>query len=120
MSPGTRPIHGTRPTSISTMPTTAMTTPTMTRARPTSDMVSLEEATLPAWRGGRLLLQVQVCLTWHPSARRRSHDEADLQEIGFHQLPERLHLVVYRGRDRFYADPAPAVVLADVAQEPPP
>src|SRR2546422_1649373 len=119
MSPGSRPIQGTRPASISTMPTTAMTAPTMTRARPTSDMVSLEEAALPAWRGGRLPLQMQVCLTCHPSPRRRSHDEADLQEIGLHQLRERLRLVVDRGRDGFDADGASAVVLDDGAQEPP-
>src|SRR5437899_10882048 len=119
MSPGSRPIHGTRPASISTMPTTAMTTPTMTRARPTSDMASLEETTLPAFSGGRLPLQMHVCLTCHPPARRRAHDEADLQEIGLHHLRERLGLVVDRGRDGLDADGAPAVVLDDGDQESP-
>src|SRR5437773_3863461 len=78
MSPDSRPFHGPRPASISTMPTTAMTAPTMTRDRPTSDMASLEETTLPALRGGRLPLQMQVCLTCHPPARRRAHDDAQL------------------------------------------
>src|SRR5256712_13706773 len=119
MSPGSRPIQGTRPASISTMPTTAMTAPTMTRARPTSDMVSLEEAALPAWRGGRLPLQRQVCLPCHPSPRRRSHDEADLPEIGLPQLRERLRPVVYPGRRGFDADRAPARVPDDGGPETP-
>src|SRR3989475_12340177 len=119
MSRGSRRIHGTRPASISTMPITAMTAPTMTRARPTSDMASLEETTLPAFSGARLPLQMQVCLTCHPPARRRAHDEADLQEIGLHHLRERLALVVDRGRDGLDADGAPAVVLDDGDQDEP-
>src|SRR5438046_7882820 len=111
MSPGSRPIHGTRPASISTMPTTAMTAPTMTRARPTSDMASLEETTLPALRGGRLPLQMQVCFTCHPPARRRAHDEADIQAIGLHHLSERLGIIVDRSRDSLDAVTTPAVVL---------
>src|SRR5262245_40812662 len=119
MPPGSRPIHGTRPASISTMPTSAMTAPTMTRARPTSGMASLEETALPALSDGRLPLQMQVCFTSHPPARRRAHDEADLQEIGLHYLRERLGLVVDRGRDGLDADGAPAVVLDDGGQESP-
>src|SRR5213593_202456 len=118
MSPGSRPIHGTRPASISTMPTTAMTTPPTTRARPMSDMASLEEAPLPAWRGGRLPLQVQVCLTRHPPARRRADHEADFQEIRLDKLRERLGLVVDRRRDGLDADGAAPVVLDDGGQEP--
>src|SRR5262249_20034399 len=117
MSPGSRPIHGTRPASISPMPTTAMTTPTMTRVRPTSDMASLEEATLPAWRRGRLPLQVQVSLAGDPPTRRRAHHEADFQKIRLHQLRERLGLVVDRRRDGLDPDGTPAVVLDDGGQE---
>src|SRR5439155_437935 len=98
---------------------TSMSKPTMTRARPTSDMASLEETALPALRGGRLPLQMQVCLTGHPPTRRRAHDEADLQEIGLHHLRERLGLVVDRGRDGLDADGTPAVVLDDGGQESP-
>src|SRR3989442_13992007 len=119
MSPGSRPIHGTRPASISTMPAPGVTAPTMTRARPTPDRASLEETALPALRGGRLPLQMQVCLTGHPPTRRRAHDEADLQEIGLHHLRERLGLVVDRGRDGLDAVRTPAVVLDEGGQESP-
>src|SRR5262245_4354428 len=117
MSPGSRPIHGTRSASIRTMPTAAMTTPTMTRARPTSDMASLEEATLPAWRRGRLPLQMHVCVTRDPPTRGRAHHEPDLQEIRLDQLRERLGLVVDRRRDGLDADGASAVELDDGSQE---
>src|SRR5437867_11809503 len=118
MSPGSRPIHGTRPASISTMPTTATTTPTMTRARPISDMASLEEAPLPAWRSGRLPLQVQVCLARYPPPRRRADHEADLQEIRLDELRERLGLVVDRRRDGLDADGAAPVMFDDGGEEP--
>src|SRR5262249_54052225 len=117
MSPGSRPIHGTRPASISTMPTTAMTTPTMTRARPTSDMASLEKAALPAWRRGRLPLQVHVALAGDPPTRRRAHHEANFQKIRLHQFRERLGLVVDRRRDGLDTDRTAAIVLDDGGQE---
>src|SRR5712691_4045724 len=113
MSPGKRPIQGTRPASINMKPTTAMTTPTMTSARPISDMASFEEATLTAWGGGRLLPQVQVCLSGHTPPSRCAHHEADLQEVGLHQLGEGLRFVVDRRRDGLDSHRATTVVLDD-------
>src|SRR2546426_12206264 len=119
MSPGRRPIHGTRPTSTSTTPARAIKSPKAMRILPTSFMTSFEEALLPGGGGGGLLAQVPVRLTGDASAVGRPHDEADLQEVGLDHLGQSLGLVVDGGGDRLEAHRAPAVVVDDRAEETP-
>src|SRR5215475_13448241 len=119
MSPGRRPSHGTRPATISSTPTSAMTMPSTMSIRPTSCMAasfiaaaSFKERSLAGARGtarGRLALQVRVRLASHAAAPRLASDEADLEQVGLHDLRECFRLVVDRGRHRLEAH-RPAVV----------
>src|SRR2546425_3776353 len=119
MSPGSRPIHGTRPAATSTTPTRASSTPNAMSALPTSFRRSLEETRLSGGRRRRLLAQVHVRLAGHAAPVRRPHDEADLQEIWLDHLGQRLRLVVDGGGDRLEADPPPLVVVSGRGEEAP-
>src|SRR3989442_13173630 len=129
MSPGSRPTQGIRPASASTTPMTAMNRPKKMRSLPTSFMAaasasparcmdglvrtsaappcprSFEQSRLPARRRRRLLAEVQVRVASDPPAGGRADQEGDLQQVGLHELDERLGLVVDGGGDGFHADP---------------
>src|SRR6266850_4685393 len=120
MSPGSRPIHGTRPTSTRTRPTRAIKRPKAMRILPTSfTESSREQSLLTQGRGGRLFAQMQVRLAGHPPSVGRAHDEADLQEIGLDHLGQRLGLVVDGGGDRLQTHRSPAVVVDDRPEKAP-
>src|SRR5437879_12787700 len=91
MSPGSRPIQGTRPTSTSTRPTRAIKRPKPMRSLPRSFTVAgawraFEEPLLAGCRGGRLLAQMPVGFPGDPPPVGRAHDEAALQDVGFDHL----------------------------------
>src|SRR5512134_562121 len=121
MSPGSRPIHGTRSKNTSTSPRTAITTPSTTSARPSSAIgviVSLlKEGPLAGGDGWRLLAEVHVSLARDPAAARLARNEADLQQIWLDDLGQRLGVVVDGGRDRLDADRTPTVDLEDGTEE---
>src|SRR5688572_13853156 len=101
MSPGSRPSHGTRPTSTRTTPITATSTPRTISARPSSDIgpasaavVLLKQRSLAGAAGRRGAPQVRIGLAGDPAAARLARQEADLEQIRFHDLRERLRLVV--------------------------
>src|SRR6266850_654143 len=122
MSPGRRPTPATRPASSSTTPTTRITTPITISIRPRSDirlasMASLKQGALAGRAAGRrLALQMRVRLTGHAAAPRLAGDEADLQQVRFHDLRDRFRLVVDRRRHRFQAD-RPAGVEVEVVED---
>src|SRR5690348_10993287 len=113
MSPGRRPM-GRRPAKVSARPTSAITTPSTISMRPKSCMTdvltraaSLKQRALAGRGGGRwLLAQVRVGLARHAPAPRLPGDEADLEQVRFHDLRERFGLVVDGGRHRLDADGA--------------
>src|SRR5437763_6560338 len=124
MSPGRRPSHGTRSNATSSSPTTAITSPRATSARPSSDMgvastadALLEERALTDGGGRRLLAEMGVGLSRHPASIRRADQKGDLEEIGLHQLGQRLGIVVDRGGHRLQAGGAAVVQLDDGGAE---
>src|SRR6059036_1675423 len=81
MSPGRRPIHGTRSTSTSTTPARAIRRPKAMRILPRS-CTSLEQALLTRGGGRRLFAQVAIGFAGDAASVRRPDDEADLQQVG--------------------------------------
>src|SRR5258705_2025404 len=128
MSPGRRPRPGTRPATSSTTPTSAITTPSTISIRPSScipggltAVASFKERSVPGAGRAPLRqrpLQVRVGLAGHAAAARLAGDEADLQEVGLHDLRDRFRLVVDRRRHRLQAD-GPAVIDVDDGLEEP-
>src|SRR2546423_4470153 len=114
MSPGRRPSQGSLPAKMSTTPVAAMRSPKTMSSLPmslTARSWSFEQRALAGDRGGDRLLAVDIGSRGEPSAGRRAHEEADLEEGGVHHLDQRLRLVVGRGRPRPHADPTPLIVL---------
>src|SRR6185295_3601917 len=126
MSPGRRPMPETRPASSSTTPTTRITIPSTISIRPRSDMGWASSSTRSVKQGplagrtagGWLALQVRVRLAGHAAAPRLARDEADLQQVGFHDFRDRFRLVVDRRRHRLQAHRAAVVDVDDRLQEP--
>src|SRR5438552_17071166 len=109
MSPGSRPSHGTRPTSTSTTPTRAIRRPKAMRILPTSFTTIrsrlFEESRLARSRGSGLLARLGVRRGGQPTNSGRRHDEADLKETALDHHGQRLRLVVDGGRDRLQVHP---------------
>src|SRR6266540_4395515 len=120
MSPGRRPTQGSRPANMSTTPAAAMRSPQTMSSLPMSligESMSFEQRPLAGDRGRDGFLAMDVGSRREPPARRRAHEEADLEEVGLHHLDQRLGLVVDRGGHRLDADRASLVVLDDGVDE---
>src|SRR5438876_8138901 len=105
---------------MSTTPAAAMRSPQTMSSLPMSligGSVSFEEGALAGDRGGDGFLAMDVGSGGEPSAGRRAHEEADLEEVGLHHLDQGLGLVVDGGGDRLDADGASLVVLDDGVDE---